>query len=54
MCMNLTMRDGLNTDMPTSKINRSREESRKEREAEEAENGIRGGSYRDDEDEDML
>jgi len=36
------------------KINRSREESRKEREAEDGENGIGSSRYRDDEDEDML
>ncbi|KAK3070726.1 DNA replication protein psf2 [Teratosphaeriaceae sp. CCFEE 6253] len=36
------------------RLNRSREESRREREADERENGIGGSSYRDDEDEDML
>ncbi|KAK0926265.1 DNA replication protein psf2 [Friedmanniomyces endolithicus] len=36
------------------KLNRSREESRKERETEERENGLGSSSYRDDEDEDML
>ncbi|KAK5110765.1 hypothetical protein LTR62_005642 [Meristemomyces frigidus] len=36
------------------KINRSREESRKEREAEDRENGLGSGSYQDDEDENML
>lgn len=35
------------------RLNRSREESRKEREAEERENGIGSSSYADDEDEDM-
>ena len=35
------------------KIGRSREESRREREAEERENGIGSSSYRDDEDDDM-
>jgi len=32
------------------KINRSREESRKEREAEERENGLGGGRYQEDDD----
>ncbi|KAK1020382.1 DNA replication protein psf2 [Friedmanniomyces endolithicus] len=36
------------------RLNRSREESRKERETEERENGLGSSSYRDDEDEDML
>lgn len=36
------------------KINRSREESRQEREAEERENGLRDGSYRDDDDDMQL
>ncbi|KAK5715425.1 DNA replication protein psf2 [Elasticomyces elasticus] len=36
------------------RLNRSREESRKERNDEERENGIGSSSYRDDEDEDML
>ncbi|KAK3673712.1 DNA replication protein psf2 [Recurvomyces mirabilis] len=36
------------------KINRSREESRKEREIEERENGLGSSSYADEEDEDML
>lgn len=36
------------------KINRSREEARKEREAEERENGFGSSSYRDEDDEDML
>ncbi|KAK3706728.1 DNA replication protein psf2 [Vermiconidia calcicola] len=36
------------------KINRSREESRKDREAEERENGLGGSSYQDDEDDMQL
>jgi GINS complex subunit 2 len=36
------------------KINRSREESRQEREAEERENGLGDGSYRDDDDDMQL
>ncbi|KAI6958461.1 hypothetical protein KC355_g12960 [Hortaea werneckii] len=36
------------------KINKSREESRREQEAEDRENGLGGSSYRDDEDDDML
>ncbi|KXL51564.1 hypothetical protein M433DRAFT_59997 [Acidomyces richmondensis BFW] len=36
------------------KINHSREEARKEREAEERENGLGSSDYRDEEDEDML
>lgn len=44
----------LGTDTACRKINRSREESRKEREAEERENGFGSSGYRDDEDDDML
>ncbi|KAF2770136.1 GINS complex, PSF2 component [Teratosphaeria nubilosa] len=36
------------------RINHSKEESRKDREAEEREYGLGGSSYRDDEDDDML
>jgi len=36
------------------KLNRSGEESRREREAEDRENGLGSSSYRDDEDDDML
>ncbi|KAK6388138.1 DNA replication protein psf2 [Meristemomyces frigidus] len=36
------------------RINRSREEARKEEEAEQRENGLGSSNYRDDEDDDML
>ena len=36
------------------KINRSREESRKEREAEERENGLGSSTYQDDDDDMQL
>lgn len=42
------------TDGFNRKINKSREESRREQEAEDRENGLGGSSYRDDEDDDML
>ena len=44
----------MKADCLSRKINRSREESRKEREAEERENGFAGSSYQDDEDDMQL